>query len=107
MAFAGGLGAQIELGELARQSGLADDAALLFSESNTRFLLEVAPDQADAFEAQFADLPLVRLGEVTDEERLVIRGHAGQTVIESGLHDLKAAWQAPLDWSASLATSQV
>ena len=41
MAFAGGLGLELELAPLRSASGLEDPAVLLFSESNTRFLIEV------------------------------------------------------------------
>ena len=49
MALAGGLGARASLGDVPRDDDDANDAALLFSESPTRFLLEVRPEHADTF----------------------------------------------------------
>ncbi len=99
MAFAGGLGAQIDLAQ-APQSDITDPheaAVLLFSESNTRFLCEVAPEHAPAFVQVLAGVPLGKLGTVTDSADLqIMQGH--HPVVVVGLDRLKAAWQAPLNW---------
>lgn len=52
------------------------DAILLFAESNTRFLCEVRPGDAARFEAALADAPHARIGEVTGDGRLEIMGIA-------------------------------
>ncbi|MFH1267909.1 MAG: phosphoribosylformylglycinamidine synthase subunit PurL, partial [Planctomycetota bacterium] len=52
----------------------AATAALLFSESNTRFLCEVRPANADAFEAALACVPCALAGEVVDTGKLEIIG---------------------------------
>jgi phosphoribosylformylglycinamidine synthase len=95
MAFAGGLGAdvtglkQVAPGEL--------DMVALFSESPTRFIVEVAPDRASAFEQVLgADIPLVRLGQTVKEERLRIAGSNGEWLVWTTLAELKEAWQKPL-----------
>ena len=50
MAFAGGLGMELDLSAVGRRGeGDATEAAMLFGESAGRFLVEVAPDQYDAF----------------------------------------------------------
>ena len=100
MAFAGGLGAAVDLATVPHTA--ASDphtaAVLLFSESNTRFLCEVPPQHAEAFERQMAGVPIGRLGEVTAmrDLQVVLEGHP---VIVVDLERLKAAWQAPLDWN--------
>ena len=43
MAFAGDRGMELDLVTAAKATGLDDAATLLFSESNTRFLVEVPP----------------------------------------------------------------
>lgn len=98
MAFAGGLGLDLDLKPLASQSGIADDAVLLFSESNTRFLVEVAPAAWPEFAEHFAGLPLVELGKVTGSDKLTIRGVAGKAVVDAPWAELKRRWQAPLAW---------
>ncbi|MGE0606096.1 MAG: phosphoribosylformylglycinamidine synthase subunit PurL [Pirellulales bacterium] len=92
MAFAGGLGARLKL-PAGQPAALA-----LFSESNTRFLCEVRPDSAAAFEMQLAGLPLACLGEVTSSEELKITDSSEKAIITAKLSALKEAWQKPLRW---------
>jgi phosphoribosylformylglycinamidine synthase len=95
MAFAGGVG--VDLTGLAAASGERDEV-LLFSESTTRFLLEIAPGSAAALEQGFAGVPLARVGQTVKEPRLRIAGRNGEWVIWSALADLKEAWQKTLRW---------
>jgi len=102
---------QEELHPLATYPGAT--AALLFSESNTRFLCEVAADSAEAFEQAMEGVPCALVGEVTETGKLEIVGIPrpipGETspqpteigapiVVEAELDRLKQAWQEPLDW---------
>src|SRR5262249_14597703 len=82
MAFAGGLGVQLNLEPLATRFGISDDAVQLFSESNSRFLVEVPPEQWSQFADCFAGLPLVEIGKVTGDANVVIRGADGQAVVD-------------------------
>ena len=91
MAFAGGLGANISL------SGIADhldDAVTLFSESNSRFLVEIPEHCAATFESCFANVHIRRIGNVTDGDNLIIESGSGSHVIDSTLSSLKLAWQS-------------
>ena len=95
MAFAGGFGAELHLTAL----GELPASVSLFSESNTRFLCEVTPEAAADFEACFAGLHFCRIGHTTDSPQLVIETQrGGETIIDEYIAELKAAWQAPLDW---------
>ena len=51
MAFAGGLGMELALSLINTTANLTDPAVLLFSESTTRFLLEIEPGSTARFEA--------------------------------------------------------
>ena len=97
MAFAGGLGAELDLQELAKSNGLPDTVQL-FSESNTRFLVEIEPARRDEFEQTFANLPCQLLGTVTDGDRLQIVGGESRTLIDIPIAELKESWQSPLAW---------
>lgn len=91
MAFAGEVGASIDLAAV-KLEGDQSGFVRLFSESTTRFLVEVAPDQAAAFEAAMNGLPCVKIGQTSQQTRLEVRdGEA--LLIEAELADLKAAWQ--------------
>ncbi len=115
MAFAGNLGARLFLAQVPGSitlAGLAQaTAVLLFSESNTRFLCEVRPDNTAAFEAALAGIPHAVVGEVVDTDRLEIIGLPGPVpnadpdepdeiaaplVVSAELATLKQAWQTPL-----------
>jgi phosphoribosylformylglycinamidine synthase len=93
MCFAGGIGADVTT-----LPGPLSDEAELFSESPSRFLLEVRPDHAPAFEACFAGLPVARVGTTVSDPRLRIAGANGEWLIWVKLGTLKEAWQKPLRW---------
>jgi phosphoribosylformylglycinamidine synthase len=97
MSFAGCYGIQLDLAPLVKSSGIDDPAVLLFSESNTRFLVEVPPDAVGRFEAALAGLPFVCLGEVTEHDRVRVQ-HAGTLLIDTPWHEFKAVWKKPLAW---------
>lgn len=101
MAFAGGLGARIDITTM-EVAGAVEaellDLVLLFSESNTRFIVEVEPGNREAFEAAMADIAFCHVGEVTDSMQLEIHSD-GQSLIDAPIGALKEAWQSPLNWS--------
>jgi len=98
MAFAGGFGVEIDLPPLVDASHIIDLGVLLFSESCTRFLVEVPSTSSRAFEAFFAIEHVTLIGEVAEHDRLRVLAIGGRPVIDSPLAVLKAAWQRPLDW---------
>jgi phosphoribosylformylglycinamidine (FGAM) synthase-like enzyme len=99
MCFAGGIGAEIELSKVPTVGESLTPAAVLFSESNTRFLCEVASEQADSFERNLASIPHACIGRTDDEMRLkIVEQVGGATLIDSELAVLKAAWKKPLAW---------
>jgi phosphoribosylformylglycinamidine synthase len=98
MAFAGGLGARLDLDQVPHDEGSDHTAVLLFSESNTRFICEVRPESESAFEAGMSGLPLACVGKVVDSGTLEILQPEGVPVIHAELTGLKAAWQRPLRW---------
>jgi phosphoribosylformylglycinamidine (FGAM) synthase-like enzyme len=95
MAFAGGTGADVtRLGDAAQPDDL-----LLFAESTTRFVVEIRPDKAAAFQACLgSDIPLTQLGQTCKDPRLRIAGTNGEWRIWMELAVLKEAWQKPMRW---------
>ena len=104
MAFAGGLGISMNLTKV--DHALADDelndAVLLFSESNTRFLCEVEAERADEFSRilQTAGVACAEIGNVNESDRLTVRSATAPDIncVESNVADLKTAWKSPLEW---------
>ena len=95
MAFAGGLGMEIKLGNFNRPKAqiLFQDEVLLFSESNTRFIVEVADEKK--FVRLMGDLPIWKLGHVKNDRTFKIFGIYGKLKINTEINKLKASWQAP------------
>ncbi len=97
MCIGGRLGAKVRLRqEMAATDTDIADTTLLFSESNSRLILEIAPqDEAAMFEL-FAGLPLFELGEVTKAPQLQVEGLQGTVPIDEHIESLRAAWRTPL-----------
>ena len=98
MAFAGGVGMDIDLNAVPVSKGLIRADMILFSESTSRFILEIEPDNFGAVANLLKDFRFGEIGKVTDATEFVIRGRDGKTIIESLCLDLKESWQAPLRW---------
>ncbi|TWU12753.1 Phosphoribosylformylglycinamidine synthase subunit PurL [Symmachiella macrocystis] len=98
MSFAGELGAEIWLAALGEAGRCDDDIVLLFSESNTRFVIEVPPDSQKQLESIFEGLPLTEIGIVNNGPNVMFRGIRGYGAIDTPWRDLKASWQQPLAW---------
>ena len=73
------------------------DLVKLFSESNSRFVVEVAKPNADTFKQLFAADEVTEIGEVTSSDRLAIRS-GEKILIDEDIDELKACWQKPLAW---------
>jgi phosphoribosylformylglycinamidine synthase II len=98
MAFAGGLGIEAELLGLPRSDDCSRIDSQLFSESNSRYIVEVEPEKYDAFAKLMLNLPFGQIGRVTGDGRLVIRAAGGRKVIDADANVLKQTWQKPFDW---------
>jgi phosphoribosylformylglycinamidine synthase len=98
MAFAGGLGMVIHLGQVPLGEAMNRDDYVLFSESNTRFLVEVTPKDRHQFEDMMAGVDFAAIGQVTRKEKLEVYGLNGEMVLSALVAELKEAWQRPLRW---------
>lgn len=105
MGLAGGLGIEIDLsathgkGPYQASAGWCEDSQSLghlFSESNTRFLCEVAPEHVAEFESHWDGLA-TKIGVVTEKDQAVIS--SGKFKIDLSISEIKHAWQTPLDWN--------
>jgi phosphoribosylformylglycinamidine synthase len=70
----------------------------LFSESASRFVITVHPEDVAAFEVTLHGLPWAAVGRVTGTGMFGVVGHSGELIIEADLARLKGAWQKPLSW---------
>ena len=97
MAFAGNLGIRLDLTKVGPED--LPTPVALFSESPSRFLVEVPGRNQAAFEEIMAKGPVfaIDVGKVTAEQKLVVLGK-DEVLLDEKLADLKEAWQKPLRW---------
>jgi phosphoribosylformylglycinamidine (FGAM) synthase-like enzyme len=95
MAFAGGFGVEIELSKVPGKDLTRNDF-VLFSESNSRFLIEVAEPDQKLFEELMVGKNCVQIGKVTKEQKMVVKGLSGKTIIDAPIEKLRKSWKQTL-----------
>ncbi|MFH1847879.1 MAG: phosphoribosylformylglycinamidine synthase subunit PurL [Candidatus Omnitrophota bacterium] len=97
MAFAGGLGMEIGLKGVACDSALGKlkrNDRVLFSETNTRFIVEVAPKNKKKFRNEMKGVPVGLIGKATAKGRFRVVGLDGKSVVvDTDIAELKRSWQ--------------
>ncbi len=95
MAFAGALGMDIRLDMACAPSAQErlETFRTLFSESNTRFVIETA--DAERFEKAMRGLPIWRIGVVTGDKHFRIRDASGKLAVNTNIDRLRDAWKKP------------
>ncbi len=91
MIIAGRLGAEIDIGRVPYE-GEARPDYIMFSESNTRFLIEVPEENVQEVQRVLREVPHAVIGKVTDEPRLVIY-HGDRLLIDLDIRELDRAWR--------------
>ncbi len=94
-AFAGSVGISVELKDVAIDQDL-NDTEILYSETQSRIIVSVSPENAFALEKLFGD-DARRIGRALPDQKLIIHSSHGEILIDRQLPKLKASWKAPLD----------
>ena len=100
MAFSGNLGMEIFLPQVKHKisnKNLRDDI-ILFSESNSRFIVEVAKENQGLFEKMLNGTNFSVIGRLTDTDNFTVYGLNKKQIISIPIQVLKEAWQKPLRW---------
>lgn len=101
MAFASGLGVDADIAHCPTEGDFASAnerlMATLFSETNSRFVCEVAADKVEQFKSLLGNVAHASLGKVTENDRFELRAFK-RSIISTDIAQLKEAWQAPLRW---------
>jgi len=95
MAFSGGYGLDIWLSNVPQSKEIQRDDLLLFSESNSRFLVEVPKVRKERFEALMEGAIYSLVGKVRKERSLSVWGLDGGKAVEASLAALMEAWKTP------------
>ena len=71
------------------RSGVEREDYLLFSESQSRFVVTVDPKRKQEFERLFEGLVFAEVGRVVDSERFVVKGLGGNNSIDCNVDKLE------------------
>jgi phosphoribosylformylglycinamidine synthase len=93
MAFSGGCGIELDLRKVPLGDFIGRNDFILFSESNSRFLVEVKEECRKDFEASMKGVACSVVGRVSKGSRLVVRGLDGKSVVDTNLSELLDAWK--------------
>jgi len=98
MCFAGQFGVGMDLSEVPRTADADRDEILLFSETASRFLVEIEPDDEAGFRTAMEGVTISRIGDVNQTGFLLVRGLGGAIVLDEHIEELREAFVAPLRW---------
>ena len=90
-AFAGEIGMDIDLNKVPIKDVDRDDY-LLFSESASRFVVTIHPENKEKFEQIMNGTEFANIG-IVSGKNLIIKGLKGNEIINSDIFSLKEAWQ--------------
>ena len=79
MAFSSGYGIELDLQKVPRTKEVSRNDFVLFSESNSRFLVEVTEKHKEAFEALMKDVDCAEIGTVKKDGIMSVTGLGWQT----------------------------
>jgi len=94
MAFSGGHGMSISLAKVPRSENVRRNYEVLFSESNSRFLVEVPEDFRKDFERTMDGCVHSVIGKVREDREFHIEGLSGQAVVSASVFELLNAWKS-------------
>lgn len=96
MAFSGEFGITMDLDQVMKSGSIYSNEVLLFSESPSRVLLEVKPEDEAALLKLLKGCPAKRVGKTMANPILKVLGLDGLVCLEEPLAALKTAWQNTL-----------
>jgi len=96
MAFSSNLGIDLRLKEVPKPRSLTRNDFILFSESNSRFLVEVDKKHEHDFEELMRGNPCASVGTIKKDPIFTVYGLGGKKLMETELAALRRAWKTPL-----------
>jgi len=96
MAFSGDVGLDLWLGKVVRSHDLQRDDYILFSESNSRFLVEIPESKREEFEEVMKGTVYSLIGRTKRERAFSIYGLDGTKVVDVELNLMMDAWKRTL-----------
>ncbi|NIO36172.1 phosphoribosylformylglycinamidine synthase subunit PurL [Candidatus Bathyarchaeota archaeon] len=96
MAFSGGHGLELDLQKVPRHE-LSRNDLVLFSESNSRFLVEVSEDFREDFEILMKRRPCAEVGRFSETSQMKIKGLDGKVILDFSVDELRSCWKGTLN----------
>jgi phosphoribosylformylglycinamidine synthase len=100
MALTSNNGLDLSLKGVPKTKSLIRNDFVLFSESNSRFLVEVDQKHTQEFRELMGTTSCALIGRVKKEATLTIHGANGKKLVEADLAALRKAWKTPLGATA-------
>ncbi len=97
MSFSGGFGIELHLKNVPTAGEIKRNDFVLFSESNSRFLMEVPERHAENLEALLNDNLCSEIGRVVKSRHFSVYGLSGRKEVDIGLEDLRTCWKSALE----------
>jgi phosphoribosylformylglycinamidine synthase len=94
MAISGNYGITLNLKDVLRTNDLNRNDFALFSESNSRFLVEVPEIRCIEFESTMKNAPFAQVGKVTKDPSLIVYGLDGNKILDIKNRELLTAWKS-------------
>ncbi len=100
MSIGGRLGANVKLDAMNVDSDL-DATKRMFSESQSRFLLEIPPDRLADLEANLGQVPFAVIGDVRSDDQVQFTNDSA-SIAKLSIAEAEYAWKHPLDLDGTL-----
>ncbi len=92
MVMAGDIGCTVDISKMRFVGNNPREDVMLFSESNTRFLVEVMPEKRAKFEYIMKNLPLSLIGKTSREKKLKVY-YSERLIIDLAISKLRTKWK--------------
>ncbi|HNX90422.1 MAG TPA: phosphoribosylformylglycinamidine synthase subunit PurL [Candidatus Omnitrophota bacterium] len=96
MLFGADLGAEISLHGIPCENSVKRDDVLLFSESNSRFIVEIPARCKTKFEKHMKGIDHGLIGEVNGTGKLTVSGLSGKVVVDAEIEEVKSFWKTTI-----------
>ncbi|MDD5528504.1 MAG: phosphoribosylformylglycinamidine synthase subunit PurL [bacterium] len=96
MCFGNDIGMKISLGKVTLGEEISSNTKILFSESNTRFIVEVQKKYEQKFEEVMKGCDFSKIGTSTKKPELEVIGLKNTPVVKTAITKLKDSWQSPI-----------
>ena len=89
---------KLDMKNVPRTDDVDRNDTILFSESNSRFIVEVSGEDREEFERIMSGTTVAAIGEVVEGENFKVYGLKGDLIVSASIWDLKEAWQKTFRW---------